>query len=72
MPLGIRTHKLSLSLALSRSLSLSLSLSLTHTHTQGSLLHPCQSDARERARRWGEIVVMSGGLDAPLKLATQV
>jgi hypothetical protein len=39
---------------------------------QGTLLHPCQSDARERARRWGEMVVMSGGLNAPLKIGNQI
>ena len=38
----------------------------------GTLLHPCQADARERARKWGEMVVMSGGLEAPLKISNQV
>ena len=37
-----------------------------------SFLHPCQADARERARRWGEAVVLSGGVDAPLKIGNQV
>ena len=37
----------------------------------GTLLHPCQSDARERARRWGEMVALSGGLGSPLKIGNQ-
>ena len=37
-----------------------------------SLPHPLQVDSRGRARRWGEMVVMSGGMEAPLKLGHQV